>query len=416
MKTNPNNLAIYSLKNRRERIDPKPQYQRGAVWSEKQKQLLIDSILRGYDIPKVYLRVLGENSEFEHEVVDGQQRLRAIWEFLSDGFPLGDDSKDFDDLPDLTGKYFSDLNSDQQDRIGSFNLSITEIRHASDIEIRELFLRLQEGKTLNPAEKRNAMVSNLRDFVADLAKHKVFSCINKKNTRFLYDDWAAHVVALELADGATDLKANDLKKFYEKESDFNVNSKKAAKIKRVFNFLSDVLKDRPPEMSNKWGFVDLYFLVSHMMDNYSISNRENDFFSFFVGFEQERRRVEDPAELLMANPSEWDKDLYDYIDSFQKDGAKRENLKTRHEIYLRKILYDFSDFEFIDTKRRFNENERIIIWRRANQKCQLCGKKLKFAEMAADHFFPYSLGGKTTLKNAQCLCVSCNSSKGNTVV
>ena len=56
-------------------------------------------------------------------------------------------------------------------------MTIVEIFDASDIEIRDLFLRLQEGVSLNPAEKRNAFVGGMRDFIAELAA--VHDCIVK---------------------------------------------------------------------------------------------------------------------------------------------------------------------------------------------------------------------------------------------
>lgn len=78
MKTTSTQLPIFSIKQRKEKIDPKPAFQRNAVWPLEKKQLLIDSLLRGYDIPKIYLRMLNNNEKYESEVVDGQQRLRAI--------------------------------------------------------------------------------------------------------------------------------------------------------------------------------------------------------------------------------------------------------------------------------------------------------------------------------------------------
>ena len=44
----------------KENIDTNPDYQRPAVWSTSQKQLLMDTILRGYDIPKLYLRQISK--------------------------------------------------------------------------------------------------------------------------------------------------------------------------------------------------------------------------------------------------------------------------------------------------------------------------------------------------------------------
>jgi hypothetical protein len=75
---------LYSIKNT---IDPKPQYQRGSVWALADKQLLIDSVLQGFDIPKIYLRKVGGHG-FAYEVADGQQRLRAIWDYMDDKYAL----------------------------------------------------------------------------------------------------------------------------------------------------------------------------------------------------------------------------------------------------------------------------------------------------------------------------------------
>ena len=132
--------SINSVRNREERIDPKPQYQRTEVWTRKKKQLLIDSILRGYDLPKFYLR--SSDGQYEHEVVDGQQRLCAIWEFLNDGYALGEESRDISDFGDLVGKKWSQLSSSARDQIGEFELSIALVEEAEDPEIRQTFFKI----------------------------------------------------------------------------------------------------------------------------------------------------------------------------------------------------------------------------------------------------------------------------------
>src|SRR3989338_3746144 len=91
MKRHPDHKPISSIVRREPKIDPKPEYQRSPVWSRKQKQLLIDTILRDLDIPKFYLRDLTDG-QYESEVVDGQQRLRAIWGFRKGEFSLAKDA------------------------------------------------------------------------------------------------------------------------------------------------------------------------------------------------------------------------------------------------------------------------------------------------------------------------------------
>ena len=79
--------TVYGI---RDRVDTNPDYQRPAVWSTSQKQLLVDTILRNFDIPKLYWRHTGRKPD-TYEVVDGQQRLRAIWDFFAGDYKLPKD-------------------------------------------------------------------------------------------------------------------------------------------------------------------------------------------------------------------------------------------------------------------------------------------------------------------------------------
>ena len=69
--------SIKELVAAEEKVNLNPMWQRGAAWATPRQVLLIDSILRGMDIPKFYLRRLVGNP-YEHDAVDGQQRIRAI--------------------------------------------------------------------------------------------------------------------------------------------------------------------------------------------------------------------------------------------------------------------------------------------------------------------------------------------------
>src|SRR5689334_334909 len=110
MRCYPIPMSVDQVHRRQKDINPRPQYQRSPIWNLAKKQLLIDTILRSYDMPKFYLRQLHKEEAFEWEVVDGQQRLRAIWEYLNDGFELSAEySMDLPEFGDLSGKKYSDL-------------------------------------------------------------------------------------------------------------------------------------------------------------------------------------------------------------------------------------------------------------------------------------------------------------------
>ena len=89
--------TVHSICRRMPSIDLQPELQRESVWSKSQKQLLIDSILNDLDIPKIYINEK-KTEDTKEEVVDGQQRLTAINEFLNDAYPLKWDTPDIDVL------------------------------------------------------------------------------------------------------------------------------------------------------------------------------------------------------------------------------------------------------------------------------------------------------------------------------
>src|SRR5207247_111793 len=80
-----------------------PEYQREkSLWSVEKKGMLIDSILKEIDIPKLYFNRLQNN---DIEVIDGQQRLWSIWEFLDGKFQYHIEGQK---------RYFSQMTSAQQ--------------------------------------------------------------------------------------------------------------------------------------------------------------------------------------------------------------------------------------------------------------------------------------------------------------
>lgn len=84
----------------------KPPFQRNPVWSLRQKSSLIDTILLEYPIPELYMQdVTDEDGNQKHLLVDGQQRIRAVLEFLAGEFELEDES------PSWAGLSFEDLSA-----------------------------------------------------------------------------------------------------------------------------------------------------------------------------------------------------------------------------------------------------------------------------------------------------------------
>ncbi len=198
MKLSKENWPVYSADRRRARIDPKPAYQRGPVWSQNHQQLFIDSVLRGFDIPKFYLRRVNEGP-YDWEVIDGQQRLRAIWGFLRNEYPVSDDS-DPVEKHGIAGKNFEDLQDQLVDSFLAYELAIVTVEEADDQEVEDMFLRLQNGMPLSSAEKRNAISGSIRNFVHGLAENNrlMTDSVAFANSRYSHDEVIAQMVLIEM--------------------------------------------------------------------------------------------------------------------------------------------------------------------------------------------------------------------------
>ena len=100
----------------------------------------------------------------------------------------------------------------------------------------------------------------------------------------------------------------------------------------------------------------------------------------------------------------------DYLLTVQGDTDSAANRTRRREI-LAGLL--FSLFEHKDDKRGFSAEQRRILWNSEEKKiCRLCKKELHWSDVAVDHIFAHTKGGKTKLENAQLVHSQCNSRKG----
>ena len=209
------------LYNRRDTIDLEPTYQRLAIWDTPKKQLFIDSIINGMDIPKLYFHDLTIQSKTHaYSVIDGKQRLLALWGFLSNEYPLAQNFKFFDnDSVDAAGKYYKDLAAHSPNlyaRIIGFDLPIMLVT-ANDIEIIEdLFSRLNVQVPLTAAEIRNAMGGPLPRLIRRIAGHDFFKeSVKITNARYQHLDLAAKFLYLTHTTGFNSTKKGTLHKFTE---------------------------------------------------------------------------------------------------------------------------------------------------------------------------------------------------------
>lgn len=146
--------SVYELKRQKDlgRIQLSPSYQRENVWSLRQKSELIESILMGIPLPIMYF--FQDNSGVK-QVVDGKQRLSALFDFIDNKFALSE----LNILEELKGKKFKNLSGLDQGKLEDYKIPINVIKPPTPDRIKfDIFDRVNRGGTrLNNQEMRNAI-------------------------------------------------------------------------------------------------------------------------------------------------------------------------------------------------------------------------------------------------------------------
>lgn len=135
-------------------LELSPKFQRRKVWTKKAKSYLLDSVIRGKPTPKVLIRehISTATRKTMREVVDGQQRLRAIFEYMEDAFPVSRTHN-----KEYAGFYFSQLPDEVQTSIRAYQIATDCLINISDPEVRDIFARLNTyGVKLNKIELLHA--------------------------------------------------------------------------------------------------------------------------------------------------------------------------------------------------------------------------------------------------------------------
>ena len=385
-------------------IEVRPAFQRELVWKKQTKQLLIDTILRGYDVPKFYWE---ETDKDQFAVIDGQQRVTTIWDFKEDKFPLSKDAEKIDE-EEIKGKKFSELSLSLKQKFDSANIDIVIISEPeSQDEIRDMFLRLQQGVTLKAQERRNAMPGKMRDFIENLSNHNIFEKVDYKNIRFTYQQTAAQITLLEITGGPTDVKSTMLDRMYLQYKDFDNNSTIARKIYKILDFMNKIFKEKTPGLKNYY-IISFYTMFSELVEKYVMPTNFEEIFEWYKEF--------DTFRIQEKNNEETDPEILTFQDKITHASDGTASIEWRHNFFLKNFLMKFPKLETKDSMRNFTDEQKRAIFYRDKQICQLkikCnGKKLSWGNWHADHINPYSKGGKTIVENGRVSCAECNLSRG----
>jgi hypothetical protein len=248
-----------------------PKFQRREVWIGKARSYLIDTILRGKPIPKLYMRqnVDPRTRRTTREIVDGQQRLRTVLNFLKDGFKISRAHQE-----DYGGRCFSELDTDTQGDILKYEFVVDLLQDMPDPEVYDVFARINTyAEKLKPQELRNAkwfgefkssVYSLARECVTFLETNRIFS--PKQILRMAEAEFISELL-LAMEEGIRERKKGVIDKAYKDYDDrFANRSRHEKRFKEIIDIIGNILGDELPDLEFRAErfFYPLFCAVHHM--------------------------------------------------------------------------------------------------------------------------------------------------------
>lgn len=414
----------------------------------------MESLFRRYYVPNLVIReVRLSDNESVKEIIDGQQRIVTVQEFFDNRYPLPESLRSLD--KSLPGAYYKDLDTDIRkfvDKELQYSVDIIkDIDEPSNedhqLAATEIFWRLQQGESLNNMEIAHAKLSSLtRNFIVKYAddqsfdykeykpvdnnpdKLPFFSLLDVDNQRMRHLQFMARFIMIERGNGYADLNDRKIGEFIDnaRQDDGIGNmsfenepeAKAAIKTLKIFYeiFEDDPMRDSKSgikELSTEYFIISVYSLIRYVHKYYVMDDNIRKIIREFI--------YEFHTRWSNESISSDDNDILNFINN----GRQGERQLAARERILWKIFSEYlqdknETLKEKDTKRSFNERERIRIYRHGKGLCQQClrdGKsedeaRVSWSNYQADHIIPHAKGGKTVLENAELLCREHNQLKG----
>lgn len=424
-------VELYS----RKAMSVNDEYQRGAAWSLEQKQSLIDSLFRGYPLPLFYFRerrttgLRGESAS-SYEIVDGQQRILALWEFRVEKWPTLSPKSPKLGLPSSIAaqpcpwgeRHFSDLTPELVSRFLDAQLQCIIVSDETpDDEVRDLFIRLQAGTALTRQQVRDAWPGTIGPYIERLAGKKtrrprfpdLFGVVGRWGAQGADDEVGAEdpyhddrqtcaqmmLLFLSRERSYTDipsLVSAGLDDLYHTNTTFDTRGGQAERFEKLIGYCQQVVTDSRGK-GKKIRKIQLFSLFLFFQD---ISSPANSSVSDPV--------VQTISQSFWVPPvteEEAEKEPYGRPSSPSSIG---DHYKWFGDVQMKSVTVPW-----LDPSRFFSEEQKAEAWERAKGNgglvyCAVCEQVLQREKAQFDHVKPWSRGGPTTVENCRPLHALCN--------
>lgn len=262
---------------RRDLLDLDPSYQRRSVWNQSYKDYFIDTLLLNYPAPAIFLfEEISEDGTGRYAVVDGKQRLTAVFEFLEDKFA----APEIASVTRLRERYFSDFSSEDKKNFYGYQFSIEFLPATDEGTLNNIFDRINRNVAkLTPQELRHAKYSGVFAEAAERLSEQMnrelptgFPNIATASRRQMKDVELVVQLLLMIETGVGSFSQKDLDVAYaERDDDWEeqarVESEFAAVLSAISNCASEILAGPSRRIRNQADFYSFFAAIHNLQMN-----------------------------------------------------------------------------------------------------------------------------------------------------
>ena len=348
-------ISWFTERDREGNLSLQPSFQRRRVWADRQKSNLIESILLQLPVPEIYMQVKTDPiGQSEYIVVDGQQRISAILEFVGISNREPFELRYLDPNSTWGGYTFNDLNDEQKSRFYGHSMAVRYLQNAQDTEIEDLFRRLNKYLTpLNAQELRNATYRGpfLRlsesiaedEFWSENGLAKPDAIRRMRDIEFISD------LLIGILDGPQSGNAITLDRYYAVYEDYDREFPGQRDCKKRFSntlqLIQEILPDvRSTRWSNKTDFYSLFVAIAHLLRDQVLPHDKVETLSNLLGeFEQQIREFQEDEEIQAPDV------VAEYVGAMRRGSSDQTRRGVRHRALLQLISQ-----HFVARRRRIN--------------------------------------------------------------
>lgn len=343
-------ISWFSDLNKRSLLNLDPPYQRRSVWNQAYKDDFIDTVLLQYPAPAIFLyEEVSEEGTSLYQVVDGKQRLTAVFEFAGGVFPVNEDSP----VAHLRGKYFEQLPREEKTAFWTYQFPIEYLPTNEETIINGIFQRINKNTArLTRQELRHARFGGQFITAAEELAEQLFAALPEgfprleaQSRKQMKDVELVANVLLSLENGIRGFSQDELDAaFSDRENEWE----KSAEVQNRFNAAAVCVKalaEKPAEaplwktrLRNQADFYSLFTAVDSGLTAgiQCASDEAIQRLSQFIGL------VEDETE-REANPA-----ASDYFNAARSNSNDTGPRKKRHEIMLKVLNGSINDYTRTD--------------------------------------------------------------------